>query len=383
MKQTRLFFAGTLFLLIPLTTLHSAETSTPELLKVINAVGPEGKGNVEAGKAWKQVVERGSSALIPTLDAMDQADARAQNWLRSAVNAIVQNTLRDEQSLPREELERFLDNKKHAGVSRHLAFEVLTKIDPKTPARYLPKMVNDPGAELRRAAIEMVMKKAESKEDYRELFSASRDHDQVQTLAKKLFEMGVKVDLPGHFGMIQQWHLVAPFDNRKGVGFDTVYPPEKKVDLSATYVGQDEKKISWKSHKGEDKVPEKASQINVGNVGKVDLNEILTPFKGSVAYAHTVVDSPKEQKVELRIACITAIKVWINGKQVFSRNEYHHGMRFDQYVARGTLKKGRNTILLKVCQNEQTEQWAQRWAFQARLCDSVGGAVPFTVTLGK
>ncbi len=50
----------------------------------------------------------------------------------------------------------------------------------------------------------------------------------------------------------------------------------------------------------------------------------------------------------------------------------------DQYVANATLKAGRNELLLKICQNEQKEEWAQAWGFQARLCDVVGAAVPFT-----
>ena len=51
----------------------------------------------------------------------------------------------------------------------------------------------------------------------------------------------------------------------------------------------------------------------------------------------------------------------------------------DQYSGRGTLKKGRNEVLVKVCQNEQTDAWAQRWDFQLRVCDELGGAVPLTL----
>ena len=68
-----------------------------------------------------------------------------------------------------------------------------------------------------------------------------------------------------------------------------------------------------------------------------------------------------------------------NGKEVFSCEECHHGAEMDQYIIPVTLKAGRNELLLKVCQNEQTESWAQNWSFQARLCDSAGAAVPFTV----
>ncbi|HBI43232.1 MAG TPA: hypothetical protein DDY78_10305, partial [Planctomycetales bacterium] len=73
-----------------------------------------------------------------------------------------------------------------------------------------------------------------------------------------------------------------------------------------------------------------------------------------------------------------AIKIFLNGKEIFARDEYHHGMAVDQHSAAGVLKAGRNELLLKVCQNEQSEPWAQNWSFQVRLCDAVGAAVPWT-----
>ena len=57
---------------------------------------------------------------------------------------------------------------------------------------------------------------------------------------------------------------------------------------------------------------------------------------------------------------------------------HYHGVRHDQYSARGNLKAGRNEVLLKVCQNEQEENWAQEWTVQVRVCDSVGAAAAFT-----
>jgi hypothetical protein len=50
-------------------------------------------------------------------------------------------------------------------------------------------------------------------------------------------------------------------------------------------------------------------------------------------------------------------------------------MRIDQYRAQAKLQPGTNRLLLKICQNEQTEDWAQRWSFQLRVCDSTGTAV--------
>ena len=65
----------------------------------------------------------------------------------------------------------------------------------------------------------------------------------------------------------------------------------------------------------------------------------------------------------------------MNGELVFAREEYHRGMQFDQYIVPGKLQPGKNTILLKVCQNEQEQDWAQRWAVQFRICDIEGRAL--------
>ncbi|MBW3596851.1 MAG: hypothetical protein KY475_06190 [Planctomycetes bacterium] len=75
------------------------------------------------------------------------------------------------------------------------------------------------------------------------------------------------------------------------------------------------------------------------------------------------------------LGCINANKVWLNGRLLTSADVYHTNTKIDRYIGRGRLKKGRNEILVKVCQNEQTEDWAQRWQFQLRVCDEYGTAV--------
>ena len=62
-------------------------------------------------------------------------------------------------------------------------------------------------------------------------------------------------------------------------------------------------------------------------------------------------------------------------KLVFERDEYHRGARIDQYQLKIRLTKGRNTLLVKLCQNEQKESWTKEWQFQLRVCDATGTAV--------
>jgi hypothetical protein len=79
---------------------------------------------------------------------------------------------------------------------------------------------------------------------------------------------------------------------------------------------------------------------------------------------------------DIRVSSWTSVKIFLNQKELFGRDEYHHGAAFDANIGKGTLKKGENVIVLKVCQNNQTEEWAQSWQFQIRVCDDTGGPLP-------
>ncbi|MFO0842422.1 MAG: hypothetical protein U0797_08515 [Gemmataceae bacterium] len=345
------------------------------LIARIQKVGREGAGNEDAATAWKALVKQGPAALAPILGAINDDQFVAANWLRPAFEAVAEKALADGK-LSRDALDKFVADKKLAGSARALAYEWLVRVDKGASERLLPTMLQDPSAELRRLAVERVVKQAEALEKadkkaparaaYEKALAGACDPDQVDAIAKALEKLGAKVDLARHYGVVQKWHLITPFDHKKGAGWDVTYPPEKGIDLTASYKGTDGKEAKWVEHTTTDAT------------GVVDLNKALGKLKGTIAYAGAFVESPTEREVELRVGCINGLKVWLNGKLLFANEEYHHGMRMDQYVARGTLKKGANTILLKVAQNEQKENWAQEWRFQLRLCDRVGAAVPFT-----
>lgn len=350
---------------------------TAKLLTVIRSVGPEGKGSPDAVRAWSELAGKEPAALPAILGALNGANPIAANYLRSAVDAIAERTLREGKTLPAKELEAFVLDKKNSGVGRRLAYEWLVRIDPTTPNRLLPGMLNDPGRELRRDAVAVLLdtakallkddKKAAAKTAYQKALEVARDRDQVEAVAEALKELGAEVDLTEHFGFITYWHVIGPFDSTDGIGFGKIYPPDKGVDLKAAYKGKDDKNIRWTAHTSEEPL------------GLVDFNKVVGDVHGAVAYAHTTVISSVERPVELRAASNNAVRIYLNGKEVYFREEYHHGMRQDQHVGRGVLKAGHNEILVKVCQNEQTESWAQKWSFQLRITDDLGARVPVTV----
>ncbi len=359
-----------------LGSLRAAELTAQEVTKLMNQlkrVGPQGKFNSQAQKAWSQLAEADPQQLPTLLAGIDQANQLAANWLRAAVDTIAERAIKEGKTLPIAGLEEFLQDTDHDPRARRLAYEWLAKVDKTAPGRIIPKMLNDPSVEMRREAVTRLQdqaaaliqgdNKADAAEVLKRALIAARDVDQVQDLAEKLRSLGEEVDLARHFGFVMDWHLIAPFDNTDEKGFDVAYPPEAEIKLDAQYQGKDGQTISWKAHTTADEF------------GIVNIRKALDHHKGSVAYCYTEFTSDKAQEVQLRLGAITAWKLWLNGQMLFEREEYHRGIRMDQYQMVGKLKKGKNRILLKVLQNEQTQHWAQRWQFQLRICDPSGTAI--------
>ena len=341
-------------------------------LRTIRAVGPEGQGNAEASALWKKLAA-GDATIIPEiLAAMDGANDLSANWLRAAIDAIAERQQRSGGKLPLLELGNFLLDARHNPSARRLAFELIGRSDPATAENLRPGLMNDPGGELRRDGVQRAIDQAgrslaESNRLsavllYQQALTFARDVDQVETIAKQLRGLGQRVDLPVLFGWLTRWKVIGPFDSAGGKGFAAVYPPEKEMDLAAEYEGKSGK-AGWKDLETADEY------------GVVDINKPYTALKGVAAYAHAEFTSDKEQAVELRLGSQNSWKIWLNGQFLFGREEYHRGREIDQYRIPATLRAGRNSILVKVCQNEQKDDWAGEWQFQMRICDPFGAPV--------
>ncbi len=342
------------------------------LIKVIHRVGPHGKGHAEAAQAWRQLAQAEAGQLPAVLAGFDGAGPLAINWLRAAAEAIAERHLRAGGKLPAAKLEKFVCQREHSPAARRLAYELLCLADPAAPDRLLPHMLDDPSLELRRDAVARAALQADSLaqagqtekalDGYQQAFAAARDLDQVTELAQRLTKLGRPVDVRQHLGLIVRWKLIGPFDNTGGKGFDAVYPPEQQLDLTAAYDGKNGK-VRWMDYESKDEL------------GKVDFNAALGEQKAVVAYAYAEFYAAQEQPMQFRVSSFNAVKVWLNGQIVERREVYHSGAEWDQYISTAVLRQGRNQILVKVCQNEQTQSWARHWWFQLRVCDATGGGL--------
>jgi hypothetical protein len=336
-------------------------------IAIVLQVGKEGTGHAPAVAALKQLDQQPTTALIPLLQGIDRANPLAANWLTGAFEAVADRAIKAGTGLPQQELEAFALDRSRVPQARRLAYIWLTRVDSTAAERLVPGMLDDPAAEFRRQAVQRLIDSAEkeagkSRELYLQAFQAARDPDQLDLTFDKLTELGEKVDLKQQLGLISGWWLIGPFDHRKGIGFNAVYPPEQQIDLQAKYPGM-EGEIGW--------VKKESDQRHA----ILDLTKLLAPHKGAVVYAFHEFNVDKDQDVEFRLGTPNGWKLWVNGELAFAHEEYHQSMRLDQYRAKARLKAGRNRVLLKICQNEQTEDWAQRWEFQVRVCDPTGTAV--------
>ncbi len=371
MNPTRLGLLGTVLLLVGSACGSELPRELRAPVDVLRSVGPEGRGNGAAGKAMATVAAADAQAIPGLLAAMDGANDYALNWLRSAIESVAD---RDPGGLAAGlgPLETFLRDTAHHPRARRLAYELISRADRTRARSLLPGFLNDPGNELRREAVQQLAAaaaeragagaKEASVADFRRALAAAREPDQVEQIAKQLTELGEKVDLQRTFGWVTRWKVIGPFDNAGGAGFDRAFAPETGVDFAAETAGLNGP-VKWVDYESK------------SEYGLVDFNQPLTALKGVAGYAAAEFWADTARPVEIRLGCKNGWKVWLNGKFLFGRDEYHRGVEIDQYRLPATLQPGRNVILVKCLQNEQTEDWTKEWEFQLRVTDAQGTPV--------
>lgn len=137
---------------------------------------------------------------------------------------------------------------------------------------------------------------------------------------------------------VTRWQVIGPFDNPPGeeltVGLDIPYPPEKEIDLDATYEGMNGQQVRW-------------HLMESAPGGFMNLDAEFTPNEQSLAYGAVWVWSPDEREVDCFLGSDDWVGVWLNSKRIHSRI-IHRAAQPDQDHIRLPLKRGRNLLLIKV-----------------------------------
>lgn len=361
-----------IILLLLIAAPPGLRASIDEPVRAILAVGKEGAGSQEAAEALSRLSAATVDDIPTLLRALNDANPLAGNYLRAAIDALVDRESAAGRTLPLPALSDILFDLQSGDHPRSTAFHLIRRVAPTAAEELIPGFLSDPNVELRRLAVQRLIDVASAADKpdadtaapilYAQALSAARDVDQIRTLSEIFAKRGQPIDLPKRLGFLMHWDVIGPFDNSGLEGFAKAYPPENEWKPEAVYSGK-AGEVRWQP------------LVTSAPYGKVDFNVPFGMLKETVAYARTVFNSSREQQVELRLGSKNAWKVWVNGQLLFGRDEYHRGQRIDQYIMPATFRAGPNEILVKCCQNEQTQDWTVQWEFQLRVCDSTGAAV--------
>ncbi|HRA90324.1 MAG TPA: hypothetical protein PK992_19700 [Planctomycetaceae bacterium] len=363
------------FLLTTVMTSFVLADDTSEAIAVLRSVQPGSTDSAAAREAVHRLSGYGSQALMPVLYGFRDAGPLAGNWLRNAFEQLVEAETKASRKLPQPELEAFVLDQSQSPLARRLVYETLKQSDPGIEDRLIPDMLLDASPEFRRDAVARLISEAAAIPDatkatplYRKAINGAVHEDQVKTIAEALRKNNETIDIQKHFGFIPDWSIIGPFDNKDEKGFAVAYGPELEIntsrapDLQAEYDGQ-LGKVRWQP------------VTTTDDYGMIDIAKQIENYKGSLMYAATTWNSNQDQQAEIRLGTPNSWKLWVNGELVFEREEYHRSSQLDQYRVPVTLKSGVNRLMFKVCQNEMTQDWAQRYQFQIRICDSTGSAI--------
>lgn len=362
-------------LLCFLTVSHvHAEDALDAILKIQRG----GEGVAAASNAADELIKSGAT-FESLVSKAKGANPVSKNCLLSIAQTVID---RQPAEKVRQSLQRVLADKNADSDIRYWALDKLSEGRAERREKLLDGRTEDPSLDIRYEAIELALRKLPTADvakaeastqqktvaSYQQLLKAARLPEQINSIAAKLKELDTEVDLLNHFGFISKWQIIGPFDNRKEVGFNVAYPPE------AEYLQTSKENIK-------ERFPGKAAEVSWQPAstekpdGMVDLNAIYNNEKGAVIYAYTTIESASDLACQVRLGSPNANKIWINGEESTVNNVYHTGTQIDQYVGPAKLKRGTNSVLVKICQNEQTDPWAQNFGFQLRFTDSTGQAI--------
>ena len=150
---------------------------------------------------------------------------------------------------------------------------------------------------------------------------------------------------------VKTFKIIGPFGGKDSDTFNTTFPPEQELDFSATYPGSIDR-VNWRT-------------ASVDNKGYLDFLKFFSLSDWVCAYAYCKITCPKATPAQLRLGTNDTVTLWLNGQKLLSKN-IERSAAPDSDILPVNLKKGENTILIKVCNTEFN------WGLYLRVTDSSG-----------
>jgi HEAT repeat protein len=186
---------------------------------------------------------------------------------------------------------------------------------------------------------------------YRKILELQPDAATLQSVVGVMKNLDSNLNLAQTLGFVTRWRVAGPFglgEDKKG--WDTPLVGEPQVNLEQTYSSGD-KQVSWKVVEGS------------GDLGKVNLLAEIGNCESCLGYAWAEFEVAEEMEATLSIGVDDGAKAWLNEDLVL--DHFRVGaLVLDSEKAQIHLKKGRNTLLLKVFQNNMPWEYCVRFLTQ-------------------
>jgi hypothetical protein len=157
---------------------------------------------------------------------------------------------------------------------------------------------------------------------------------------------------PSNRRFITDWNLIGPFDAPDMSYLKVAYPPEREIDFSKTYPGKGNSPLQWRKIKAEPS-------------GFMRLENRITPSERGIVYGIIYVFSPENKDILMLVGSDDGVRLWLN-RELIHTNPAYRGAYPDQDRVQATLKKGWNTLLIKVLQG------GGGWGYYVRFVDPDG-----------
>jgi hypothetical protein len=150
---------------------------------------------------------------------------------------------------------------------------------------------------------------------------------------------------------VKTFKIIGPFGGKNSDTFNKVFPPEQEFNFNASYTASSGR-VKWRN-------------ASVDEKGYLDFVKFFSPSDWVCAYAYCKVISPKATTAQLRIGTNDTVTLWFNGQKMLSKN-IERTAAPDSDIIPVNLKKGENTILIKVCNTELN------WGLYLRITNRSG-----------
>lgn len=130
---------------------------------------------------------------------------------------------------------------------------------------------------------------------------------------------------------VDSWYCIGPFPNPNRADINTVFEPEKLVNLDATYTGKNDRQVTWQF-----------LQSPQPNIIPIDAEEY------AIWYLYTELNFDHPCDLWVAMGSDDQSKIWLNGTKIWQSADYLKGWKIDEGFRRVHFNKGVNRVLARL-----------------------------------